>query len=429
MCVSKLSNRQRGLSRLFAIGMGVLAGVSENGFATPSASSLLAPIYPQVGLADVSSLDVYREGELIHLLVAGPRHDQGSPVLLYLRSGDGGRTWSQQAEVATGSTAPTVSKRGSDAQIAAQGNKLVAVWQTTGEFPGMGPMAAASSLDGGKTWEKGSNPADDGSLADHGYLDIAADSRGRFHIVWLDDREEQGSYQGLRYARSDDSGRTWSRNQTLDEAACTCCWTRLEVGADDRLHVLYRDANPQDMALFQSTDGGETWRRAGPVGAFRWMFLGCPHSGGGLCVVDGEGRVTLHSVVWTGKQGSAGLHHLRSKDYGKTWSAPKRLSQAAGARGDVAAHDFQHLAAVWDRSDEKGSAVLFTHSSDGGQTWAGSAPVSAPGTLATHPRIVPSLTGYAVLWTEKHDGGRRLAVAAIKTKKTCRNDDEHGSNE
>lgn len=417
MRVSKLSNRQRRLSHLLAIGIGILASLSENGFATPSASSLLAPIYPQVGLVDVSSLDVYREGELIHLLVGGPWRDQRPPVLRYLRSGDGGRTWSQQAEVATGSAAPTVSKRGNDAQIAAQGNTLVTVWQTTGEFPGMGPMATAFSLDGGKTWEKGSNPADDGSLADHGYLDIAADSRGRFHIVWLDDREEQGSYQGLRYARSDDSGRTWSPNQTLDEAACTCCWTRLEVGMDDRLQVLYRDANPQDMALFQSTDVGETWRRVGPVGAFRWMFLGCPHTGGGLCAVEDEGRVMLHSVVWTGKQGSAGLHHLRSDDYGLTWTAPKRLSQAAGARGDVAARDRHHLAAVWDHSEDKGSAVLFTHSLDGGQTWAEPAPVSAPGTLATHPRIVPSSTGYAVFWTEKHaEGGRRLAVAAIRIK-------------
>ncbi len=387
-------------------------------FATPpSASSLLAPIYPQVGLADVSSLDVYREGELIHLLVAGPWRDQESPVLWYLRSGDSGRTWSQQAEVATGSAAPTVSKRGNDAQIAAQGSNLVAVWQTTGEFPGMGPMATAFSLDGGKTWEKGSNPADDGSLADHGYLDIAADSRGRFHIVWLDDREEQGSYQGLRYARSDDRGRTWSPNQTLDKAVCTCCWTRLEVGGDDKLQVLYRDANPQDMALFQSTDVGETWRRAGPVGAFRWMFLGCPHTGGGLCGVEDEGRVMLHSVIWTGKPGREGLHHVRSSDYGLTWTTPKRLSQAASARGDIAARDLRHVAAVWDRSENKGSAVLFTHSSDGGQTWADPAPVSAPGTLATHPRIVPSSTGYAVFWTEKHsEGGRRLAVAAIRTK-------------
>ncbi|MGH8653852.1 MAG: sialidase family protein [Gammaproteobacteria bacterium] len=417
MHVSKLSNCQPRLSRLFAIGVAALSSVCENGFATPPASSLLGPIYPQVDLVEVGSLDVYREGELIHLLVAGPRRDQGSPVLWYLRSTDGGRTWSQQAEVATGFAAPTVSKRGNDAQIAVHGNKRVAVWQTTGEFPGMGPMATAFSLDGGKTWKKGSNPADDGSLGDHGYLDIAGDSRGRFHLVWLDDREGKGNYQGLRYARSNDSGRTWSPNQTLDEAACTCCWTRLEVGPNDKLQVLYRDANPQDMALFRSTDAGETWRRAGPVGAFRWMFLGCPHTGGGLCTVEGEGRVMVHSVVWTGKQGRVGLHHLLSDDHGQTWSAPKRLSQAAGARGDVAARDLRHLAAVWDRSEDKGSAILFTHSSDGGQTWAEPAPISVPGTLATHPRIMPSSTGYAVFWTEKHrDGGRRLAVATIKTK-------------
>lgn len=414
MRVSELINPQAKLLCLFAMCLGVLCGLVKEGFADSKHPVL---IYPEPGLADITSLDVYTEGQTIHVLVAGKRRGEETPGLAYLRSEDGGYTWSGQAEVPSEVAPATASMRGKDAQIAARGDRLIAVWQTSGEFPGMGPMASAFSADGGKTWTEGPNPADDGSLSDHGYADMGADEAGRFHIVWLDDREENGNFQGLRYARSTDGGRTWSRNQTLDEAACTCCWTRLQIGLEGILHVLYRDANPQDMALFQSMDAGATWRRAGTVGRFEWMFLGCPHTGGGLSMARGTGTGSLHSVVWTGKEGALGLHHLVSKDNGRTWGASRRLSQAAAARGDIAARDLQHLAAVWDEAKRNGSAIIFASSCDGGQSWARPARISAPETVATHPTVLATATGYAVLWTEKQgDGARRLAVAAIEPK-------------
>ena len=113
-----------------------------------------------------------------------------------------------------------------------------------GELPDTGPMSVVYSSDGGKTWGRGENPAVGDGMKNQSYLDLAADPAGNFHAVWLDDREENGNTQGLRYACSSDGGRHWSADITLDPAVCTCCWNRIAVLPEGNLAVLYRDENP-----------------------------------------------------------------------------------------------------------------------------------------------------------------------------------------
>src|SRR5262245_65139412 len=139
---------------------------------------------------------------------------------------------------------PDVVHRGMDVQVAASGRRVVAVWQTrgAGHFRG-GPMATAISADGGATWSAGPNPAEGGSTQAQGFIDIAADSEGHFHIVWLDSR---GGAQGLRYARSTDGGLRWSKNQTLDPETCECCWNTITTAPGGAIAVLYRDKDPRD---------------------------------------------------------------------------------------------------------------------------------------------------------------------------------------
>jgi hypothetical protein len=182
----------------------------------------------------VVSLDVYAEGAKLHLLTAERTAAGRSPEMRYQRSDDDGATWTAPVAVGAGQPAPEPAHRTLDAQIAASGDKLVAVWTTGAETRfGRGPLATAISDDGGKTWHVGANPADDGLATDHAFADIAADDAGNFHAVWLDGRERgadavksaasgaaasasTSAGKGLRYARSIDGGRTWSTNVTLD---------------------------------------------------------------------------------------------------------------------------------------------------------------------------------------------------------------------
>ncbi|MEA2735055.1 MAG: hypothetical protein QOE14_1506, partial [Humisphaera sp.] len=340
---------------------------------------------PPVG--GVVSVDVCVDGARLHLLTAArarARATSEQPVRLsYQFSDDGGVTFSPAVELGAQQPA-TIAKRGMDAQIAAAGNHLLAVWPTAGsDKMGRGPMATAISSDGGRTWQAAGNPADDDLTIGHSFIDVAADAAGRFHLVWLDSRE--GNSKGLRYARSADGGATWSRNQTLDSDCCECCWNTIQT--TDGVAVLYRDNGPRDMAMIRSADGGDSWSASTPVGRFRWDITACPHVGGALCVAAGA----VHALVWTAKdQKTHGVYALNSADGGATFDSPRRVGQAGGSHPDLCATPDGRLIATWDADGGDGArrGIFIARSADGGRTWSEPRRMSDPAMFATHPRVV-----------------------------------------
>lgn len=344
-------------------------------------------------LPEVTSFDATVADGKIHVLLATkPDHAQRRIVLEYLVSADGGEHWSTPS--VAGTDARPVTVRGNDVQIAAAKDKLVAIWQSQGEWPNMGPMVSRYSHDGGKTWHDGNNPAADPD-GDQSHLDVSADQHGYFHAVWLADPEENG-YQSLRYARSVDGGVNWQASQKLDDSTCSCCWNTLVVSPTGVLNLLYRDMKPRDMALLQSFDQGQTWQHTSTVGRFDWQFDGCPHIGGGLAITDDS---HMYSSVWTGLANKAGLYTLRSVDNGKHWQPPLAMGRLA-SRNDIAANG-QHLAVIWDEREAEASAIFYALSHDGGDHWTAAMRLSDQGMKATHPRILPTANGFLAMWTEK----------------------------
>ena len=361
-------------------------------------------------MQNISGFDVYADGRQLYVVFTATAAAAKYPLIAYSQSADGGLHWSAPVEIGKQFNLPVESKQGTDIQIAASGEKLLIVWQTTGELPGMGPLVSIYSLDGGKNWQKGGNPT--GGDTDQSHPELAADAQGLFHLVWLDDRDENG-YQGLRYARSGDVGAHWDLAQTIDDSSCSCCWNRFAVGANGLINVLYRDMQPRDMALAQSVNAGASWSRRSTVGEFNWQFDGCPHNGGGLSqAADG----VLHSVVWTGAENRVGLYYLQSADAGKTWSQLQAIGVDAGAfHSDIAAHDAQRLAVVWDALGAQTAAVFIADSANGGIGWSSARMLSTPGTAATHPRLVATATGWLALWTEQASPvSRQLRSAVIQ---------------
>ena len=79
---------------------------------------------------------------------------------------------------------------------------------------------AVGSADGGRTWTNGPNPSDDGTTDGPALLQLMADPEGRSNAYWLDSRD---GGQGLRASSSNDGGRNWTANATLDQRTCECC--------------------------------------------------------------------------------------------------------------------------------------------------------------------------------------------------------------
>lgn len=377
-----------------------------------------APNYPKLDLTDIQGMDVYDESGKVHVVLMGKPGNSNALALLYLSSKDNGKHWSKPMLIENGESETLISRRGNDPQIAAKHGKLMVAFRQSGEFPDSGVIQVSYSDNGGGHWRRGGKPAIGDVTNNQSYADLVADHLGQFHLIWLDDRDEKGNTQGLRYAHSRDNGQSWQGDITLDETVCTCCWARLLALPDNSLVSLYRDEEPRDMKMIVRAPNLPDWKTQGTVGAFDWHVAGCPHCGGSIAVGQETTQQTLHSVVWTGKDGAAGLYYLRSKDKGLNWSEPLQLALAESRESDIASRKSGQLGVVYVGDTGKGKGIWFVHSEDQGKHWSKPSLLSHENVQADHPRLLGGAKGFLALWTEKQaSGGKHWVTAAITKNK------------
>lgn len=358
--------------------------------------------HPVVVVDGVASLDVCVDGATTHLLLAIT--GAGKPARVeHRRSQDGGASWSDAVVIDVGAP-PHSPSRTNDLQIAARAEQVLAAWTTSGTgFMGSGPLVTAYSQDGGKTWTRGANPADDDNDKGHAFVDLAADGTGKLHAVWLDGRSGK---QGLITTSSEDQGRSWRANTILDPRTCECCWNTISSDGEV-VAVLYRASAPRDMRLLLSRDRGATWNDGVPAGAFNWAIEACPHVGGGLGWSGDDGKRVLHAVVWTGAEGVAGVHHLMTADGGRTWSEPHPFPVPRARQVSVAGERARVVVAC-TANDGSGTAVWSQTSDDGGATWGLPERLSAADEEVAHPKVITTTQGIRVFWTSKTGDGKTI---------------------
>lgn len=364
------------------------------------------------GLTTIHTLDVYTEKNTIHALFSGIDRNTQRLALKYITSLDTGKSWSTPVTVNQGLATVKKSKRGNDFQIAAFANKIMAVWQTQGGEPWTGKLAAALSTDFGRTWKAIASPVDDQyAKIDQGYFDLTADNQGQFHITWLDDREEAGDTQGLRYARFSDKGSEhWDQHADLELTACTCCWSSITSDVKGHLHVLYRDDNPRDMRIISSLDGGLSWKKSKSAGNFGWEFIGCPHQGGGLTATTQDDKVTLHGVLWNGKTSNRGIYYSQSDSDKDNVAVLMPIGDNTSSSADIAAMNANQLRIIYTAGDFESSSVFSKASNDGGRSWSNEQRLTLDGAEPSHPRIIATEKGFLFFWTEWQKNGDAVAI-------------------
>ncbi len=339
------------------------------------------------------SIDVYAQDGTLHLLTGAIK--DGGRVLMYQRSADDGATWSPAVRVDAHSPV-NMFRRGNDAQIAASGQEIVAVWTAKGTgWGGGGPLAAAVSRDGGKSWQPTAAPADDNSTTTHAFPELFANASG-FGLAWIDNRNAK---TGVRYAELPRAGTRWSANVTVEALSCECCWNTAALKGN-KIFLMYRGNQPRDMMLASAQDApGAAWQRTAAVGAFDWKIEACPETGGSLIVAPSG---VMHALAWTGKDKQLGLHYLASRDEGRRWSEPVRIGSEDARRSTLAAAPDGTLAAAWDDTNDNRIHVAFSRD---GAKWSAQRTVSEAGRRAIGPRLVAVRDGFRVFWTEARAEG------------------------
>lgn len=304
--------------------------------------------------------------------------------------------------------APPVIAAGADGAVYA----LYTVGKDVGaRFPASA-LRFARSDDGGRTWSEPVTVNEGETFGSHNFHSLLVGTGGVIYAAWL--RSVAGeSAVWLRPSR--DGGRTWDPARPIHQApTCPCCRTGLALGPDGTLYASWRKiftGEVRDVVVATSADGGMTWTEPVRPREDDWVFPGCPHAGPSLKVA-GDG--TAHIAWWTGKPGEAGVWHARSTDGAVTWEAqPIAIAErSTPAHVQLVLGPDATVFIAWDDGHGATPAVLVSTSSDGGASFAPAMRLSELGRAATFPVLALAGDSLSVAWSQVADSAHRAALAA-----------------
>lgn len=225
--------------------------------------------------------------------------------VFYVRSGDGGATFSKALRVNSqaGSVMAIGNIRGAHLALGKNGRIHVA-WMGSNTAEPRGPNKEAPMLyarvnDAGTAFEEQRNV-----IASHYGLDgggtVAADGAGHVYVLWHGMGDEKGEeHRRVWVARSTDEGKTFSAEKGAlqqETGACGCCGMNALADGGGKLYVLYRAAGEKvnrDMYLLSSQDGGGKFEG---VKLDSWNANMCPMSSEAL---SAAGQTT--AIAWENK--------------------------------------------------------------------------------------------------------------------------------
>jgi hypothetical protein len=301
-------------------------------------------------------------------------------------------------------------------QLAAGEDGIYVLYVVGKEVPGKRyPLSALRfirSADGGRTWSTPVTVNDGQEFGAHNFHALTAGPDGSLLATWLDARQGKS---GVWMSRSTDGGRTWAANRPIyTDPTCPCCRTSVAVAGDGAIYVAWRAILPgdvRDVVVSRSEDAGTTWSAPVRVREDGWVYPGCPHAGPSLAV---DRRGTLHVGWWTGKTGEAGVYYARSDDRGRSFAAqPIEVAERASpAHVQLALGGDEGVYVAWDDGLGDMPRVRLRRSRDAGRTFERIQTLSDPGTAASYPVLAVYGDSVAVAWSQTTQAEHRAKLAA-----------------
>lgn len=187
----------------------------------------------------------------------------GNPDIYLSASTDSGHTWGSNRLI----NDDLSGQLQSHVQMVSEGEgNLFVFWHDNRDPQTLFDIYFSASLDGGATWQKNRRVNDDTTYAFQITPSAVGDSSGRIYVAWLDYRDKRPAgdpIANVYFSRSQDGGRTWSRNIALTQSRFGHNFQpQLSIETDGSLHCLWiaTEENPRgDLYYCRSLDKGETW--------------------------------------------------------------------------------------------------------------------------------------------------------------------------
>lgn len=211
-------------------------------------------------------------------------------TVCYQASMDGGKSFSQPAELSFAHAMSLGMRRGPRIAVGEKGICITAIGGKQGKGRD-GDVLAMRSFDGGKTWTGPIQVNDVDDSAREGLHAMAAGPGGEMCCVWLDLRNRATE---IMASTSVDGGQTWTQNvlvyKSPDGSVCECCHP--SVTFDERGSVLVQWRNSlggnRDIYVASSSDGGKSFGTAKKLGTGNWALKACPMDGGAIAVAGNQ---------------------------------------------------------------------------------------------------------------------------------------------
>jgi hypothetical protein len=279
-----------------------------------------------------------------------------------------------------------------------------------------GQVLYTRSIDGGKTFTE-LRPITSSNESQR-FEALGLDADGTVFAAWLDKRNRVPAEQsgqkydgaGLFFASSKDGGLTFSESRLATDNTCECCRLGLAFAGPGRPVIAFRNifvGGIRDHAIMTFADPatpGEVRR----VSEDDWQIAACPHHGPSLSISPAG---TYHVSWYTNGKVRKGLFYARSQDEGRTFSDPLPVGRADHnpARPYVLAGP-RATAMVWKEFDGEKTTVNLMTSHDDGKSWSKPTVLAATTDTSDHPLLVSDGHRTYLSWMTKADGYRFLPI-------------------
>lgn len=355
------------------------------------------------------------------IYAAWPSYSSTGYADVYLaRSTEGGTTWGTPRQV---NAADHWIDSGESPAIAVSGTLTVhAVWRGTPSMY-LETLFYNRSTDGGQTWGTDQNLIQRHHYSNDGIgsPDLAADQNGRLYVAWATTFASP-NYLGL--ARSSDAGISWiTSTDAIITSTLGVGQPALAVDVTGTLHLAWEeitsaspDPDGRHACYARSSNSGQTWTDRQCIGSAPATTT--LQINPDVAVDPFKGRV---HVVWQDdRSGAFQIYHVSSGDSGVSWGTPARVSGVFTLTTEPAVSVVADgvVYVVWQDGHNGDDDIYYARSTDGGQTWSAAGRVNdASIQLQRHPTLAAASDGPRVAWNDFRNS--QADIYATSLVSTC----------